>query len=78
MNDKLKQHLSIFAHVKGVHREVLSRPSDSTDVIVNDIIGPRLSLVPWVNVGVVDKIREKVPYETLKSIFLSVPTRTCQ
>lgn len=78
MNDKLKQHLSIFGHIKGVHRQVLSRPSDSTDVIVNDIVGPHLSMSPWVNVDVVDKIREKVPYETLESIFLSVLTHTCQ
>ena len=78
MTDRLRQHLSIFNHIKGVHREVLTRASDSTDVIVNDIVGPRLSLAPWVNVGVVDKIREKVPYETLESLFLSVFMRTCQ
>ena len=78
MNDKLKKHLSIFGHIKGVHREVLSRPSESTTVIVNDIVGPTLSLSPWVNVGVADKIRGKVPYETLESMFLTVLTHTCQ
>jgi hypothetical protein len=76
MNDKLKQHLSIFAHVKGVHREVLSRPTESTTVIVNDIVKGVLALSPWVSVEIADKIRETVPFETLEALFLSSRSET--
>ena len=72
MTDKLKQHLSIFAHVRGVHRTVLSRPGDSTNEIVDDIVGSSLALLAWVSVDVADLIRETVPYETLESLFLSL------
>ncbi len=72
MGAKLKFHLAIFGHIKGVHRAVLTQPDVDVKVIVDRLIAEKFSncRFPWVTVEIANRIRDTKPYWELERLFL--------
>jgi hypothetical protein len=74
MGPKLKFHLAIFSHIKGVHRAVLTQPDVDVKTIVDRLIVEKFSefRYRWVSVEIANQIRDAKPYCELERFFLEM------